>query len=1001
VTILFADLAGSTALAEELDPEALRDVQTRYFAVMRAPLERHGGTVEKYIGDAVMAVFGVPALHEDDAMRAVRAAVEMRDGLADLNRELERDIGIGLQVRIGVNTGEVAGDDSAVGQGFVAGDAVNTAARLQAVAPPGCVVVGPATRRLVSAGARLRPLGAIDVRGKKRPVRTWLVEDVAAADGAATRPSGVPLVGRARELVRLGARLDRIAAARRPGLVTIAGPAGIGKSRLVREFAAGAGERATVAIGRCLPYGEGITYWPLVEIVERLAGGREAADVLRLVGADDQAALVARLVSAAIGGATGTGSAHDVEWAVRRMLEAAARTRPLIVVLDDVHWAEPALLDLIEHVVRFAAAPIMIVCPTRDELLELRPAWAAVGGRGSVMRLRPLSRTDSARLLGSLASRRRARVSRGEIMAAAEGNPLFLEQLVAMRADDPAGSTPPTIQALLAARVDALPRAERLAVEAAAIEGRGFHDGAVRTLLAGEDVDVAAALDGLTRRELIRPDASEFSGDRGYRFTHILVRDAAYDLLAKRRRADLHLAYAGWLQTAAAGRSEVDEFAGYHLERAYRYRIALGRADDERHRSLAVDASGRLSAAGRRMLGGGDRSGAANLLRRAAALRAAEDPERVALLIDLGGVLREEGRFAEAETVLAEALRLAAALGDRPLEARAQVERLLARLQVDPDGVSRLASRQADGLERVLAAAGDNAGVARLWHVRGFLAWIRARSGDAEEAWRRAADEALLAGDARMLNDAVGWEASSVAIGPTHVDAGIRRCGEIVAILAGDPWAQALAREPLAALHAMRGDFEPAFALLDAAHEVLTGFGPTVDAAVSHPQMYVAILSGDLARAEGHLRAGRRVLRQMGERAVLASTEGYLAQVLMELGRTNQAERCARRCARIATADDCWPQTVWRQVLARVLAERGQTARAVALADEAVGIAMTTDHLNLQGDALADLAWVLREAGDDRGAEAALAGSRERFREKGNAVREREVRARVARRVGV
>jgi class 3 adenylate cyclase/tetratricopeptide (TPR) repeat protein len=1000
VTIVFADLAGSTSLGESLDPEALRDVQARYFAAMRRPLERHGGTVEKYIGDAVMAVFGVPALHEDDALRAVRAAVEMRDGLARLNRELERDLGVGLAVRIGVNTGEVAADESAAGHGFVAGDAVNTAARLQAAAPPGCVVVGPVTRRLVAAVARLRPHGPIELRGKRRPVRTWIVDEVPAAVAGVRRPP-VDLVGRVRELRRLDGLLGRAAAQERGVLATITGPPGIGKSRLVREFSERASASATVVAGRCLPYGEGITYWPLVEIVEQLAGGRGHADVARVMRDDPDAALVAARVAAAVGGDAAAGGGHDVPWAMRRLLEAAARPRPLVVVVDDVHWAEPALLDLILDVVGRAAAPILAVCPAREELLDRRPDWAAAGRRGGVIRLQPLSRTDSARLVGALASRRRARVRRAEVMAAAEGNPLFLEQLVAMRADDPAGMTPPTIQALLAARVDGLPSAERRILEAASVEGRGFHRGAVTRLLAGEDVAIAAGLDALVRRDLVRPDVPEFPGEAGYRFTHILVRDAAYDLIAKRRRADLHVAYAEWLGEAAAGRSEVDEFAGYHLEQAHGYRTALGRPDDERHRALAEDAAGHLAAAGRRVLVSGERSGAANLLRRAAALRAPDDPERTALLIDLGGVLREEGRFAEAEDVLAEALRRAAVAGDVALDARAQAERLLARLQVDPDGVARLESRQGAGIERALQAARDHAGLARLWHVRALLAWIRARSAEAELAWRTAADEALLAGDRRMLNDAVGWEASSVAMGPTPVDAGIRRCEEIVAILEGDPWARALATEPLAALRAMRGEFGAAFGLLDTSRLALAAFGDTVDAAVSYPQTYVSLLAGELERAEMHLRAGRRLLRRMGERAVLASTEGYLAQVLVAGGRDAQAERCARRCAGLATADDLSPQVLWRQVLARVLARRGRLSRAAVLAREAVEIAATTDHLNLHGEALADLATVLDAGGDATGAEAAREASSECFAEKGNLVRGREVRAHGVRPVSV
>jgi class 3 adenylate cyclase len=299
VTILFADLAGSTALGERLDPEALRDVQTRYFAAMRAPLERHGGTVEKFIGDAVMAVFGVPVLHEDDALRAVRAAIEMRDAMAALNRELERDLGVGLELRIGVNTGEVASADTGADHGLVAGDPVNTAARLQSAAPPGGVIVGPQTRTLVEGAVRLRPHGALELRGKRRPLRVWEVAGLVETPGRSLRAPAVPLVDRRAELRTLKGRFRRAAEAGGGVLVTVTGAAGIGKSRLLREFLGGIDDRAAVVIGRCLPYGEGITYWPLIEIVNALAGVSGTAGLAGLLDGDPQAEVVASRIATA------------------------------------------------------------------------------------------------------------------------------------------------------------------------------------------------------------------------------------------------------------------------------------------------------------------------------------------------------------------------------------------------------------------------------------------------------------------------------------------------------------------------------------------------------------------------------------------------------------------------------------------------------------------------------------------------------------------------------
>ena len=391
-------------------------------------------------------------------------------------------------------------------------------------------------------------------------------------------------------------------------------------------------------------------------------------------------------------------------------------------------------------------------------------------------------------------------------------------------------------------------------VEAAAIEGRAFHAGAVRALVA-EPERVDAGLAGLVERELVRAGRPELAGEAGYRFTHILVRDAAYELLAKRRRADLHVGYAGWLLGRDDHGPGAEEIVGYHLEQAHRYRTQLGRVEDEANMRLAAEAASHLRAAGRRALAAGDRAGAANLLERAAALRAGDDPDRGALLLDLGGVRRELGRFREAEASLAEARRVAKRRSDQALDARAQVERLLTRLQIDPEGVARGTARSGPGLERTLTAAGDHAGLARLWHVRALLWWIRAQSAEAERAWRRAMDEALVAGDGRLVSDAVGWEAASMSLGPTPVREAIERCREICRMLTGDPWAGALALQPLASLEAMRGEFDTAFRLLDESNAVLAGFSPSLDAAVSHPEMYVSVLAGDLDRAERHLRA--------------------------------------------------------------------------------------------------------------------------------------------------
>jgi class 3 adenylate cyclase/tetratricopeptide (TPR) repeat protein len=984
VTIVFADVVGSTELGERLDPESLQAVMSRYGAAMRQVIELHGGRVEKFIGDAVMGVFGIPVLHEDDALRAVRAGLGMSDCLAELNREFDREYGVELGIRIGVHTGEVITDELASDQALVAGDVVNAAARLQASAPTGAVLIGRETHRLVARLVRVRRHGDLELRGKTGRMRTWRVE--ALAPGRASLPDAVErgIVGRRRELRSLHERFDRCVDTERCVVTTVVGPAGIGKSHLVRYFAAEVKEGARVVLGRCLPYGDGITYWPLKDIVDQLGG---SAALPQLLADDEYRDLAAAIVSGAVGQSRPTASEQDVRWATRRLLESLARSRPVVVVFDDIQWAEPALLELIEYLAGYVTeAPVMVICVARHDLLERRPSWASSFGRGATVRLRPLSQADSARLLRGLDDRR-WRPRREEILAAAEGNPLFLTHLVAMRADDPAGATPPSIQALLAARVDALPVGPRRVIEAAAVEGRQFHRGVVSALLADlVEFDVDAALVELEQRELVRRGASAFPGERGYRFTHILVRDAAYELIPKRRRAQLHVGFAEWLRAAAPSDREPDEIIGYHLEQAYGYRQQLGRVDAAPHRLLAADASGYLTAAGRRALRSGDHSGAASLLRRAAALRAAEDPARTALLIDLGGVLREEGQFAAAEDALAEALTLANGRNDAALESRARLERLLTRLQVDPDGVARLTSRHSKGIEQALAEAGDHAGLARLWHLRALLSWIRAQAGDAAACWRNAADEAQQAGDDRILADALGWEASALTHGPTPVAEGLDRCTEILAQLGGNPWAEALAQHQVAGLHGMRGEFGQAFTLIDQANSVLAGFSPTVDGAVSHPEVLVSMLAGDAARAETHLRAGRRVLTAMGERAVLASTEALLGMAVLAQGRADEADRLALRAARLVTEDDLSPQSLWRRIRALVLAGRGRFGDAERLADEAVELAARTDYLNEHAGALQDLGHVHALAGRRRDAQRARAHALALYQRKGNVV---------------
>jgi class 3 adenylate cyclase/tetratricopeptide (TPR) repeat protein len=968
VTILFSDVVGSTTLGERLDPEATRLAMSRYFEAMRAVIERHGGMVEKFAGDAVMAVFGIPQLHEDDALRAVRTAVAMQETAERVNDELERELRIRIASRTGVNTGEVV---TGAGQTLATGDAVNVAARLEQAAPVGEILLGADTYAAVRDAVRAEPVGSLDLKGKSAPVEAWRLVELADEVPAFMQRIDAPFVGRGRELARLEQALERSVSERRCELTTIVGVPGIGKSRLARELVQHA-TKHRVVVGRCLSYGEGITFWPLVEIVRQLPSLEEV-----LVG-DEEAELVAARVRGAIGAADAGGPAEETSWAFRRLFEALARERPQLVVVDDIHWAEPTLLDLLEYVVSFASdVPILLVCLARPDLLDERPTWIAPRSNATVLTLEALREDESEDLVERLATDL-SDESRARVVEAAEGNPLFVEQLVAHQAESGNGElhVPATLQALLAARIDRLAPDERAVIERAAIEGRMFHRGAVTELLPEHQRSgVGSQLIALLRKEFIRPDTPLFPADDGFRFGHILIRDAAYDAVPKQLRAELHERYANWLEAQAGDRAgEYEEILGYHLERAYSYRGELGLADAE----LGGRAKERLRAAGERALARGDLHAAHDLLERALAIGPREPELLHAAALAHSGV----GDLPGAETLLSEAL----ATDDEPVRWRATVELIRLRTQTDTASIwadfATTASR-ADEARRALEAVGDDLGLAKAYLLLGDLHNWRMEFADFEEAATRAVKHARRAGAARDENEARAWVAMTLVYGPRPVTEAIARCEALLAEAPGR-YSEGGALLALGALHFLAGETARGRELCTRGHDVFNDLGMRLWSAGSvNISAVAAAAGGDFETAERLFRWGIAELEEMGEHGWLPNACMYFARALCERGEYDEAETFWRRAATDLFEDDPWVETVGVGALARVRASRGQFEEALKLARRAVERAERTDMPLIRGDAWWDLAHVASQAKNSEEADDALRHALAIYEQKG------------------
>jgi class 3 adenylate cyclase/tetratricopeptide (TPR) repeat protein len=981
VTIVFCDLVHSTGLAEG-DPEAYRRVQWRYFEAMRGVVERHGGTVEKFIGDEVMAVFGVPTTHEDDALRAVRAADYMLDGAREL----------GLEVRVGVNTGEVIAGDPSEGQAFVSGEAVIVAKRLEQAAEPGEILIGKATYPLVSHAVSAGPLERLPVKGKRDDVGRRRLEEVDRDAPAVARRRHVPIVGRDEEIELLLHAFDRAVEERSVRLFTVLGPPGIGKSRLAAELASRLGERATPAVGHCLSYGVGITYWPLTEILRELGGEEAAAEALE----GEQREPVLEVVRGLTGSAEAAGSGEETFRAVRHVLEALARRRPLVLCFEDLHWAEQTLLDLVEYLAGWSrSAPMLILCLARPDLVERRPTWISPRANADAVALEPLSRPDSDALLADLAGEfDLPGALRERIGEAAEGNPLFLEQMAAMAAEKSEDllSVPPSIQALLAERLDRLTQDERVVLERASIVGRDFSLAAVSALgAAGDAASLQSGLLALARKGLIQPGAASDVEDR-FTFQHVLVRDAAYEATSKALRAELHKQLADWMELS--GDVNLPELVGYHLEQAFRYRHELDIADEQTER-LRVRAGDLLGAAGNRALARNDAQGALKFLRRAVELRTADDPA-VDVRLDLALALLNSGELAGASEVASTTEVLAAASGDEVGEWRARLLRARIAVHAQSGGGAGSEGPSADLLavaaqaRPVFIKAGHEHALAESWLATAYtVGVIRCQWAAMLEAVEHALEHARRAGSTRWDGELPAWKSTALFYGPTPV-------ADAMGWYEEQQPKHPVALTQQAMLEAMRGNFDRARILANSAEETAAEFGQNLWLAVGGMALWeIETLAGDVSAAEEAVRRSCELLENLGEVGYRYNAVSQLAASLVALGRLDEAEELTRAAQEGAAPDDISSQILWRQARALVLARRGEADEAVRLASAAVSLAEETDMLNWQARALADLAeaYVAGERLDET--RATLARAISLFERKGNTLAAEHARERL------
>ena len=1001
VTVLFGVLESSAATGV-LDPEALRAAVSPAYDEIRAALERHGGTIDRSAGDTVTAVFGIPLLHEDDALRAVRAAAEMRESVEALRDDVEQRWSVRLGLRIGIGTGDVVTGGTAGEQLYPSGEAVSVALRLAQTAATGEIRLAETTYRLVKNAINVE---VVLPTGDAAAVPAYRLVDVAMDVLDQVRRFDSPMVGRKRERRRLEDAFQQAVGDSSCQLFTILGAPGVGKSRLVREFLDGIAGSARVARGRCLSYGEGITYWPVIEAVKDVAALDDAqtpeqrrGQLMALLEGDDEAELVAKRLAELMGLAETSSRAEESFLAVRTFFEGLARRRPLVLVFDDVHWGETTFLDLVENVADWARdSPILLVCIARPELLEARPAWGGGKWNSTSILLEPLDHDECGVLVANLLGRSElADRARSRIADAAEGNPLFVEEMLAMLIDDgllvrddghwiattdlAAVRAPPTIQSVLAARLDQLADEERRVIERASVEGKVFHEGSIVALASESAETVRASIETLVRKELIRPDRPVFARERAFRFRHLLIRDAAYASIPKRVRAVFHELHARWLEERLGDRAvEFEEIIGYHLEQAYRYRAELGMVD-ERARALGRSAAERLGAAGRRAFARSDASAGVNLISRAVALLPAADALRVDLVPNVR-VMQGIGDLGWAEAILSEAIEE----DDERLRAHALVQRGFLQLFTAPEVQPAELFEVADEAIRVFGGLGDQLGLARAWRLVAQTHYLDRSAGSCAEASERSLTHAQRAGDRFEQREIVEWLGVALWLGPTPAREGVQVCERLENEFGDDRLLAVYLDGTRAYLAAIQGQADEVSRLIDRSERAMHDADEWIWLFPVYVAM-VALWQGKPAHAERRLRPAYEQFISLEEKSHFCSVATILGQAVYAQGRYDEAYELAQDAAKAARPNDVHSHIVSRGTTAKVLAQRGELGAAEELGREAVAFAEESDFLESHGGALMDLAEVLHMARREDEAHALVERALRLFEEKGNVV---------------